>query len=144
MYKYITFTLKNWICRHKQVLPQFMLCISYNYLLQMFHKNLEKHIGAEKTILLFQNWLQAIDARIITQFQKSFDIYRVRRISGGALLAPPICYRIAGKPPPSSAKQLQRHLCTVIIQQSILLAICIQSTYFEQIMFLCSKMKNMV
>ena len=64
MYKYITFTLKNWICRHKQVLPQFMLCISYNYLLQMFHKNLEKHIGAEKTILLFQNWLQAIETFI--------------------------------------------------------------------------------
>jgi hypothetical protein len=32
---------------------------------------------------------------------KSFNMYRVRCITGGALLAPLICYRIAEKPPPN-------------------------------------------
>ena len=55
---------------------------------------------------------------------KTFDICRVRCIYGGALLAPPICYRIPEKPPPNlSNSPSDSNLCSVIIQQSILLAI---------------------
>ena len=49
-------------------------------------------------------------------------MYRVRCITGGAHLAPPICYRIAEKPPPNLSNSTSDNLCRVIIQQSILLA----------------------
>ena len=68
---------------------------------------------------LFNSNVSGFEGQNIHLVPKQFDRFRVRCISGQALLAPPIYYRIAGKPPPSSAKQPQRHLCSVIIQQII-------------------------
>ena len=49
---------------------------------------------------LLSNLLKAYRCQNIYLVPKSFDLYRVRCISCGALLAPPICYRMAEKPPP--------------------------------------------